>query len=143
MANIVAAIDCALDNNIFGDDTVSRFSDFSQYYWVWAVTYFTFLLFIDPEVTAFLNGLTFWTWTLGGGSIWILIPYEIITHYGAAFFTLYWSNEVYNAFHPVIAKKEMKATDMMEDWLEWMQGKTKGMMDMGDDDGEKDDDDTD
>ena len=106
MIHLGMAVDCAITNEIFGEETVERFKDFSIYYIFWALAYFDFTLFIDPMITATL-GLTSAA-TFGLGTL-LLIPYEIFSHYGAAFFTLYWTNTVYEAFHPVVAPEVVEA----------------------------------
>ena len=102
------AVDCAIKNEIFGPDTAARFKDFSQYYMLYAIGSFVYFVFLDPVITS----LMVWSgvFTLGASYV-VNIPYWLSTRFGSAFFGLYWTNSVYNAFHPIVAPEVVEAAD--------------------------------
>ena len=100
------AVECAWKFQIFGGDTMDRFRDFSYFYMLWALMQFCYQIFISPGVNIALAIL--YVLTLGGSG-GISIPFQYSVDFGSSFFTLYWTNQVYEAFHPVVAPEVAEA----------------------------------
>merc|ERR1712086_43094 len=123
-----AAVECAQKFEIYGPETVDRFDYYSNYYMVFALIHFVFVMFIDPMIHWSLIG--FDIVTLGFGMV-IQVPYDFLAKWGLGFFTLFYTNQVYSAFHPTVAPQilgmdpMMGMNDMMEDMADSMMGMDK------------------
>jgi hypothetical protein len=92
--------DCAVTNNIFGANTAARFTDFSDMYFYYTFGAFFYFVFID-----WLMWVVIWwigAFTLGAG-YWLYPLYWFASRFCLAFLQLFWDNEIYEAFHPVLA----------------------------------------
>ena len=106
MLQLGMAVECAWKFNIFGGETMERFRDFSYFYMLWALWQFIYTIFLMPTINIILTLLLFLTL---GGSIGVSLPFQLMVYFGSSFFTLYWTNQVYEAFHPVVAPEVYEA----------------------------------
>ena len=100
MFQLGAVVDCAVDNNVLGPDTASRFVDYSAMYSDWAFIHLFYFLFVDPFVMLCLAVILFVNMSVG---LWALGTYRAVVDFGATFANLYLTNAVYEGFHPVLA----------------------------------------
>lgn len=101
MLQLSALVDCAIENTIFGPETLYRFGGFSEWILEYTLFIFWYFLFVDGLVWFMLYVLGF----LSFGISWTMFMplYWFISRYLLSFIQLYWDNEIYNAFHPVVA----------------------------------------
>ena len=113
MFQLGAAVDCAVENNLFGPNTVDRFVDFSNEYTDWAFIHFSYHVFLPPLISGtlllsslFTFGLSYFAW----------VAYELIVLFGLVFANLYFTNKVYEGFHPILAPQIVNGLEgsMME-----------------------------
>ena len=108
MFQLGMAVECAWKFNIFGSETMERFRDFSYFYMLWALLQFSYQIFLAPTlnlILVFINVLTL------GASVSVSVPFQLMVDFGSSFFTLYWTNQVYEAFHPVVAPEVVAASE--------------------------------
>ena len=72
------------------------------------MTQFGYHIFIKPTLSFWLDVLLILTLGLSAS---ISIPFTILVDFGSSFFTLYWTNQVYEAFHPVVAPEIAEAKE--------------------------------
>ena len=119
MLQLGGAVQCAIDNNIYGPDTKSRFVDFSAEYIDWAFIFTLYFVFADTIflniVGAVIEFITFFG--LGLFSGWVselIMSFKPLIRWCLLIVNLYMANSVYEGFHPTLAPdlSDKYTTDM-------------------------------
>ena len=103
MFEMGAAVDCAIENNIFGATTMDRFANnLSGYYGFWAFGQFFYYTFIRNLILTaiYLASMIPFTFGIAG---WLYAPFNNLSDYIPLFTTLYMTNAAYESFHPTVA----------------------------------------
>ena len=117
MFEIGGAVECAIDNNINGPNTISLFQDGSALYVFIALAYFAFDVFINPLIFVgiyiFELVYLFASWSLASSGLYVwwvpfinLLPLSASTLWWLPIVPYYWSIQIYTEvfrFLPLLA----------------------------------------